>query len=505
MGSSPLENINKRMARGAAWTVAARLTDRTIGVLSTVILARLLVPADFGLVAMATAIGAILELMGAFGFDLALIQNQRADRSHYDTAWTFNVIFGAFCALLMIALASLAARFYSEPRLAAVMIVLALSYLINGFGNIGVVDFRKELHFRDEFILLFSRRVVTFAITITGAIILRTYWALIIGMVTGRMVGVALSYRLHGYRPRFSLAAWHEMIHFSKWMLVNNFLFFLVHRGTDFVIGKLNGAGALGIYSVSYEISTLPTTELVAPINRVAFPGFSKLAEPAAIANAYLKIFGVIALLIFPTGIGIAAIAPPLVATLLGNKWLESIPLIQLLALYGAVSATQTNNGTVCLALGHVRLLTWMAVLFLAALLPALGFFTHIYGVLGAGYAFIFAQAINLPVSLVMLKRLIPFRWGELLRRSWRPLTGAAVMFWIVTQSVAIMGHAGWPVGLQLIAGAILGISIYILVVLLLWLLAGKPDGAEIYVLEQMEQMVSKYSTFFTTKKRKAE
>lgn len=482
------------MARGTAWVVAARMVDRSIGVISTTILARILVPADFGLVAMATAIAAILDLLGSFGFDLALIHNQKANRSHYDTAWTFNVLFGIFCAFGLIALAVPTAKFYAEPRLVAVMIVLASANFMSGFSNIGVINFRKEMNFRSEFTLLFMRRIVTFIITVTGAIILKSYWALIAGMITGSIVNVALSYWLQNYRPRFSLAAWRELFHFSKWMLINNFLYFLIHRGTDFVIGRLNGAAALGIYSVAYEISTMPSTELVAPINRVAFPGFSKLAEPEIIADAYLKIFGMIALMIFPTGIGIAAIASPLVTTILGNKWLGSIPLIQMLAFYGSVSATQTNNGTVCLALGHVRFLTWTAISFLAVLLPSLAYFVHARGVHGAGYAFILAQVINFPLSFIILQKLIPIYWNDLFKRGWRPLVGATLMFLTVSKSVAIMALAGWLAGLQLIVGIALGTSTYLFTVLLLWWLSKKPAGAETYVLEFI---FSKYQSFF--------
>src|SRR5665213_554253 len=126
-----MSSINQRMASGIVWMVAARLMDRSIGMVSTLILARLLVPGDFGLVAMATAIGGLLDLLGAFSFDLALIQNANAERRHYDTVWTFNAIFGVFCGLALVFLAIPAAMFYHEPRLTRVMYVLSISYFIS--------------------------------------------------------------------------------------------------------------------------------------------------------------------------------------------------------------------------------------------------------------------------------------------------------------------------------------------------------------------------------------
>src|SRR5687767_1543898 len=140
-----MATIQSKMTTGIAWMVTARLADRGIGLISTLILARLLVPDDFGLVAMATAIGGILDLLGAFSFDLALIQKKDAGKNHYDTVWTFTVLFGLVCAIALVGLAIPAAIFYREPRLEAVMYALAVLYLVGGFSNVGVVDFRKEL------------------------------------------------------------------------------------------------------------------------------------------------------------------------------------------------------------------------------------------------------------------------------------------------------------------------------------------------------------------------
>src|SRR5205809_4367371 len=121
-----MQDINQKMARGAAWMVFFKITDRSIGLLSTMILARLLVPADFGLVAMATAIITMLELLGSFSFDLALIQNQQAEPKNYNTAWTFNVLYAAGSACTLLILALPVAHFYGEPRLRYVMPALAL-------------------------------------------------------------------------------------------------------------------------------------------------------------------------------------------------------------------------------------------------------------------------------------------------------------------------------------------------------------------------------------------
>jgi len=492
-----MKNIGGRVGVGIIWMIGARLADRAIGIISTLILARLLVPDDFGLVAMATAIGAILDLLGAFSFDLALIQNKDAGRKQYDTVWTFNVIFGVVCGLFLIALAVPAAGFYKEPRLAGVMYMLSLSYFLNAFTNVGLVSFRKELNFDKEFQYIFYRRVITFVVTIGAAFVLRSHWALLWGMTVGRAVSLVMSYTMSSYRPRFSLAASAELFGFSKWLLINNILFFLLHRGCTFVIGRISGAAALGIYTISYEISSLPSTELVAPINRVMFPGFSNMRDADQISQAYLKLFGLVMLTILPIGIGIAAVADPLVATVLGDKWLAAIPVIQLLAIHGAIGATQGNNGVVWLALGHPRVTTTVAVLFLIILFPALYFFMYTYGVIGVGLAYILAHIVTVPYSMIVSKRMLKFSWASFFGTVWRPTLAVLAMYAVVYYLDAqLVGQASL---LRLLIDTCAGALAYIAVVLASWRAVGSPDGAEQFVMAQ----VSKAWTSFARKRSK--
>ena len=481
-----MDNIGGRVGIGIIWMVGARLFDRSIGIISTLILARLLVPGDFGLVAMATAIGAILDLLGAFSFDLALIQNKNAERKHYDTVWTFNVMFGIFCGLCLIVLAHSAAGFYSEPRLENVMYVLSLSYFVNAFTNVGLVAFRKDLNFDKEFHFIFWRRLVTFIITIGTAFLLRSYWALLLGMTVGRLVSLVMSYTMNDYRPRFSLVASRELFSFSKWLLINNILFFMLHRGCTFIIGRLFGASALGIYAISYEISSLPSTELVAPINRVMFPGFSKMRDVAQISEAYLKLFGLIALTILPIGIGIAAVAAPLVETMLGARWMAAIPVIQLLAIHGAIGATQGNNGVVWLSLGHPRITTAVAALFLVVLFPALYYFMNAYGVIGVGLAYILAHIVTVPYSTMVSKRLLGFSWAGFFGTLWRPVLAVVAMYAGVHYSDALL--ISQPPLLRLIFDTLAGALVYIAVLLLAWRVAGRPHGAEQFVLARVSK-----------------
>lgn len=287
--------LQRKMARGAAWMVLLNSVERALGFISTMVLARVLDPTDFGVVAMAGTFIYMAQMLSAFGFDVALIQNQRATESHYHTAWTFNLLLGLLILLLMWALAGPIATFFRHPEVFWVVCVLAFGPLIQGCENIGVVAFRKDLHFHKEFAFQLSRKLIGFAVTISLALWLRTYWALVAGMLAAKLAGTITSYLVHEFRPRLSLHHAANLLGFSRWLLLNSIVGYLKERTSDFVIGRQLGAADLGVYNISYEVALMPSSELSAPINRALLPGFATIASDSdAIRMAYLKALGLL-------------------------------------------------------------------------------------------------------------------------------------------------------------------------------------------------------------------
>lgn len=495
--NSPLQGLGHKMAKGAAWMVLFKLVQRVIGFVSTLLLARLLVPADFGLIAMAMSVFAILEVMSSFSFDLALIQNQRAERKHYDTVWTYNVLFGLANAIIMAALAIPVALFFSEMRVEWIMYALALCALISGFENIGVVAFQKELELHKEFYFGLAKKLATFFVTIAVALWLRNFWALLAGMIVGRIVGLVLSYLLHPYRPRFSLAATGELFHFSKWMLINNILLFISSSGINPVIGRMFGSDALGMYSVAYEISNLPTTELVFPITRAVVPGYSILAhDRKALRESFLKVIGLVALLTVPAGAGIGLVAEPLVHVLLGDKWMTSVALVQLLALFGVVRSVHGQPGPVFIALGKPYRLSTLQIIYIGIATPLLIWLVNTYGLVGVPLALLGAISLSLPINYFWLMRELNAPYSRLVNVVWRPFVATAVMclpvYWITLKWNNING-IGEDV-IRLVISILAGTITYVAVILLLWRIARCPDGAERQVLEILRSRISRIS-----------
>ena len=479
--------VGRKMAKGAAWMVAMRLAIRGTGVISTVILARLLVPEDFGLVALATMLLGILEVMGGFGFDLVLIKKQRAGRDYYDTVWTLTIIRGGVIALTMLALAGPAAAFFEEPRLVSLFYCLAFAAFVQGFTNVGVVDFRKEMEFGREFRFRILIKLSSFVTTITLAVIWRDYWALIAGIVLGRVVEVVLSYMMHDFRPKIALAVWREIMDFSKWLLANNLLLFIGNKADTFILAKVSGSHAVGLYSVAYEISNLPTSELVWPVQRAIYPGYAKLADDIiALRRAYIDVLSLALMLAVPIGLGLGLVADPFVRVVLGQKWLEAIPLLEVLAIFGVLRVGFANGGTVLLSLARLSAATLLSLIGVGIRIPLLIWGVTAAGPVGVAWALVASAAVSLVLSTVTVLRALDMSFTRVFLATWRTILAAAVMAAFVRALQEL-----WPIAtadsvvifVQLLTLVLTGASAYLGTHLLAWRLSGLPDGPEARVL----------------------
>jgi O-antigen/teichoic acid export membrane protein len=484
-----MQGVGRKMAKGAAWMVGFKLIERSIGLISTIILAKLLLPEDFGLIAMATSVIAVAELLQAFNFDVALIQNQDSTRADYDSAWTLNILLAAGCAALLAATAYPMAVFYGDPRVEYVIYCLALGMLIQGFENIGIIAFRKELTFHKDFWFLLAKKLAAFVIVVSCAYWLRNYWALVIGMVASRLIGVGLSYTVHPYRPRCSLAKASALVHFSKWLLITNALAVARLRGADVIVGRLAGANALGLFTISYEISNLPTSELSAPINRAVFPGYAALsADSDALKEGTRKVMAIILLLTMPAALGIALVADPMVRVFLGTKWMGAVPLIQVLAFFGMISSFQSNLGFIFIAKGRTRFVTMWSIALIGLQIPLVIIGVQLAGTLGAAFGLLASVVIPLPFVMVAVSRMLGFTLLDWTSMLWRPLISSAAMG-VASAIWAPLMLSGIGLGdaqvLLLLFSVLLGAFTYGACIVTLWVMAGRPPGPEEYLFER--------------------
>jgi len=456
-----------------------------MGLVSIAVLARLLVPEDFGLVALAMSLVAILEMIGELSVELVLIQNQNADRSHYDSAWTLNIIKGIVLAGTLILLADPTARFFSEARVAPIIYWLALCVAIGGLKNIGIVDFQKHFEFHREFVFFMASRVAATIVTIALAFVWPGPWALIGGTIARQVVALVLSFRLHPYRPRLSLRAFGDLFRFSKWVMVENLLTGVRRRSHSFVLGRIVGAEALGYYSVAYEIAMMASSEIEQPIRRAVFPGYAKVAsDPALLRRAFLDVLGMIAVLAAPLAVGTGLIASLIVPLLLGSKWLATIPLIQILSLFGLIVVMGGGTRLVYLALNKPYVATLLSAVEVAALVPLTLLGALTVGTIGVAWAMVITATVTWFAAMTMVMRLLEIQARAIVSRLWR------VVFGLLGMTLAVRGvQTAWQaregligMGTLLLVCVVVGAITYAGLLFVFWRVGGRPGGAEYQV-----------------------
>jgi lipopolysaccharide exporter len=469
------------VATGAAWMVGARFAERFLGLASTVVLARLLAPSDFGLVAMAMVVVAAADVLGGFGLDWALVRQPGLERRHLDTAWTIRAGFGTASLIALALLAAPAAAFYKDARISPMVLILGASLLIGALENPGVVIFRREMNFSKEFQLRTAAKISGAITAVGAAIVLRSYWALLIGTVVSRSVSTIMSYIVHPHRPRPSLEARRELLGFSIWLWIANVLAFVRTRMVELILGRMTGPGDLGLFSVSNELSQLASTELAAPINRALFSAYARQGQRAEdVGRSYVQAAPVIWLLTLPIVVGTFLTAPQVVMLVLGSQWTDAVPLLKLLSIAGTVGLLSVGAVHVYWAIDRARIETFVEAFWVTTLLLLVLLLVPARGVTGAADAVIATNLALLPVTMYLLRRYAAVSLRQTAARTWRTVLGCGAMLLVVT---ALAGdwrpEDGSEAFAQLLIMALVGATTYVAVVAGAWWAAGRPDGPE--------------------------
>jgi lipopolysaccharide exporter len=488
--------VGRKMARGGILMVLLRLIGQSIGLVSTIILARLLVPEDFGLVALAMTLLGALEVTGRFGLDRALIRHQQAGRELYDTAWTLQLIRGVAMALILALTAGFWADFFDEDRLQNILYVFAVMALIKGFRNIGIVQFSRDLEFDPLFKLELRSQTGAAIASIVLALLWQSYWALILGVVVERTLLVALSYTAHPHRPRLSLEGSRYLIHFSKWVMANSIIVYLNRRSDVFILGKLASVDVVGHYSIAKQLSTLASNEIASPAARAFYSGFARTATDLERLRAlYLSTLAVLLLVGLPLAVGIACVGDLVIRVLFGEQWLPAVPLLQILVISGIVGMTVSNTAGVLQALGRPELPAALAAARFAILVPLMFWGFSAAGPIGVAWAVAISAVVRLLLNAVVNSRLLGFSGARVASMTWRSVVSAGAMagaLMLVRRHLPDFGPELLPALAQLLTLIALGGAVYGVSCLSLWALSGLPHHAEWLVVSGLRHQLSR-------------
>lgn len=404
--------LSEKVVKGSFWIFTLRITNRVFGLLRTVILARLLLPEHFGVLGIAALTISSIETFSQPGLGTALVQKKDGIQYYLDTAWTVSVIRSILIFAILLLLAPNVAYFFDTKQSEMVLQVLAVTVLIAGCRNIGVIYFQKELNFKKQYIYEASITLGNIAVAIPAALLLRNVWALVLGAIAGSITRFFMSYVLQAYRPRLRLEKkkFSQLFGYGKWVLGSSILVFLGTQGDDIFLGKMFGAAALGFYQMAYMISNLPTTEVTQILSHVTFPAYAKLQDDRVrLKDAYLRVIQMITCFAVPLTGGVFIFSHDLVDIILSKKWLPLVPLVKVLVWSGLMRALMESTIPVFNAMANPRLhtkwqLTKCVVLALAIYPLARG-----WGTAGVAGAVLLATSIATVGSLYDAKKLVKY------------------------------------------------------------------------------------------------
>lgn len=459
------------------WSGADVLIRQGLQFFVSILLARLLLPEDFGVIAMLYVFIGVAAVFVDSGFSSALIQHQDTTITDESTVFFFNLGMGAMAAIVLCVTAPWIAMFFESPILKSLSYVMALNLFIGTLGSIHSTLLTKALNFK--VIMKVGSVATLFSGLLAVVLAWRGFgvWSLALQTLASSLITVALLWWWHPWRPRweFNQYSLRRLFRFGSFMMLSGLLNMLYTQMYALLIGKLFSARDLGFYTRAENTKNLPVSVLTGVLNRVAFPVFSTIATDSdRLVRGLRKVIIIIMLLNIPVMLGLAVVAEPLVVTLFGAKWLPSVPFLQVLCLGGVLWPLHALNLNVLMAQGRSDLFfrleiikkcigiplivlaslhSVMAIAWCQVLIGVFAFFinAHYSGVL-LGYGPWRQLREIMPFGLVaMVMAVIVGLTGQLLH--WLPTSELVgqLLHWLPTSELVSQLLHYWPSGTELI------------------------------------------------------
>lgn len=499
-------SLTQKTVVGAAWLFLWRMVTRSLGLVSTLVLARLLIPADFGLVAMATTFSYGVEALSQLGLQEALVRRREEGFDLHHTAFTLQLGRAFITGCVIAAGAPMAAAYFQEPRLLNVLLVLAAVTFLNGFENVGIAEFRRAMRYNMQFKLMSLTRIAGFLTTLTFALLGVGYWAMLLGIAVSSVARVALTYHLHPFRPRLHLLRWRELASFSFWTWATAAASLVWDRCDPFLLGPAFGSAKLGLYLLAMEIAWMPMSEMVAPAADAVFAAFARAQKDGKSSLHHApEVAGMILLAVAPAVLSVSAAAGPMVNVLLGEKWQAAWPIAAVLTWACVFSPYSYICSMALVANGHVRrnfiVNATVSVVKLSVLLTVLSFTQNPLTLGAATVACFFVEAI---LFLIMIRGV----GGVYLRGVLGGLARIVLAGGLAAAIIAWSG-LGWHGGLgsvpsDLVRGFEIGglaTSVFGLAVIAQWRAIGCPAGAEARLVALVSERVVKAGSFLSKRR----
>lgn len=329
-----MSSVSSKVLKGSALSLLIKFIQKSLGLISTLILARILTPDDFGVVAISALVLHFCEVLSTAGSESYLIQKSELSKDDINSSWTLELILKLLLWVVLVACIPYISGFYEQEKLTNALLLSSCVLLINAFKSPGVALLKKHLEYKKIFTLGITQKVTSFTVVIGFVLYSPSYWAIIMGDVVSAVVFVGGSYLIHSYRPKLCKLKIKEQLGFSKWILLKSGVGYLRAQMDVFFVGKLFSAPELGSYHLARHLSVMPSTDIIGPAIEPLLASFSKVKYDFNALNRqfYLSFFIIVAV-ITPIAVYMWSYPETIIDLLLGQQWESAYSILSALSL----------------------------------------------------------------------------------------------------------------------------------------------------------------------------
>jgi O-antigen/teichoic acid export membrane protein len=443
------------------WLAAGRAAGQAVSWVMTVLVIRLLSPADYGLAAMVATVTALITIIAEFGFSVAIVQAKEITREQLASIFGAAIIFGLLSALAVAGLAPLAASFYAEPQLTPLLQVAALNFLILSFATVPDGELRRNNRFDRlawaDFVSTLVASLMTYWFALSG----KGVWALLLGQLIASAVRVILLQLMVTERiwPSLQIGKAMQLIRFGGQIALSRIIGYATTQSDLLIAGRFLGKESLGFYYVAIDLAMMPLSKVMSIVNQAALPALAQIKrdnhkDKNEILLRSLKLMGYVTL---PTLWGMAAISPSLISTVLGNQWIESTLPLQLICLTLPLRVISILMSTAVIAYGHGNI-ELRNNLTNALIFPVCFFIGAQYGLIGFALSWSLALPATVGINLYRTKDFLNISFHQVLKQMTRPALlsgGMAILVYTSGLIIEIPGHDWVVLNILVIEGVV--------------------------------------------------
>jgi len=416
------------------------MSRRVLGLVANIVFARLLEPGDFGLVAMAGVMLGFIEIFKDLGTGSAVVRAKSLDERLLSSVFWLNCAFGVAMTILVILLSPLMAAFYKEPRVEPILMVMAVSFVLSALSIVQGSLLTRNMAFEKLAKIELSAALLSYTIGIGAALLGAGVWSLVYQVVSNSALNTLFVWSVGRWRPRM-LFAWEEIRGITSYSLNltgYNIFYYFAQNLDKFLIGRMLGTEALGLYDLAFKLMAFPMQAISAVFTRVMTPFYAQTQDNLPrFRQAFLRVAAAIAFVTFPLMFGLLAVREQFVFTVFGDSWVDVIPLLAMFAPLAAARSVLTTTGSIYVATGHTGLQLRWGVVSNLIVFAGLAAGLH-WGILGVAAGFTITSLLLMYPNFSIPFRLIGLRVTELLR-ALAPTFGCTVLMFVTVALVELL------------------------------------------------------------------